>query len=109
MNELNLSPEQRAQAKAIFQQARQTAQPFTQQLRENREAMAMAVKSNDEAKIRQLATERGRLMGQVMAIRSGAAAKFYAHLTPVQRVKADQMHQRFERRWQQRTGERTNG
>jgi len=109
MNELNLTPEQRTQAKAIFQQARQTAQPFTQELRQNREAMELAVKSNDQAKIRQLATERGRLMGQVMAIRSEAAAKFYTHLTPAQRAKADQLHQRLERRWQQRTGERTNG
>jgi Spy/CpxP family protein refolding chaperone len=109
MQALNLTPAQREQAKSIFQQAHQSAQPFTQQLRQNREGMALAVKANDNAKIQQLATQRGHLEGQVMAIRSQAAAKFYTTLTPQQRAKADQIHQRFERRMEQRTGQRTNG
>ncbi len=109
MQALNLTPAQREQAKSIFQQARQSAQPFTQQLRQNRDAMALAVEANDAAKIQQLATQRGHLEGQVLAIRSQATARFYANLTPEQRAKADQLHQRFERRIEQRTGQRTNG
>ena len=109
MQALNLTPVQREQAKSIFQQARQSAQPFTQQLRQNREAMAVAVKANDPAKIQQLATQRGHLEGQAIAIRTEAMAKFYAGLSPDQRAKADQMHQRFERRMEQRTAPRTNG
>jgi len=109
MNELNLSPEQRDQAKVIFQHARQSSQPFRQQLRTNREAMTVAVKADDAGRIRQLATERGRLLGDLMAIHSEAAAKFYANLTPAQRTKADLMHQRFEQRWHERMGPRTNG
>lgn len=109
MQSLNLTPMQRDQAKSIFQQARQTAQPYRQQLRQNREAMALAVKTNDTAKIQKLAAEQGRLEGQVMALRSEAAAKFYATLTPAQRAAADQMHQRFERRMQERKNSRTNG
>ncbi|HTX36028.1 MAG TPA: Spy/CpxP family protein refolding chaperone [Bryobacteraceae bacterium] len=109
MDQLNLTPVQRDRAKIIFQQARQNAQPFAQQLRQNRQAMTLAVKADDAARIRQLAMERGRLTGQVMAIRSEAAAKFYANLTPAQRAKADQIHQRFEQRWQQHMGPRTNG
>jgi Spy/CpxP family protein refolding chaperone len=110
MQQLNLTPAQRDQAKAIFQQARQTTQPYTQQLRQNREAMAAAVKANDGAKIRQLAAERGRLMGQVMAVRSEATARFYSDLTPAQRTKADQIHQRIAHRIQSRRMQtRTNG
>ena len=109
MQQLNLTPAQRDQAKSIFQQARQTAEPYRRQLRENREAMAIAVKANDGARIQKLAAERGRLEGQVMAIRSEAAAKFYATLTPAQRATADQMHQRFEHRMEQRKNSRTNG
>jgi protein CpxP len=109
MQALNLTPAQREQVRSIFQQARQSAQPFTQQLRQNREAMALAVKANDNARIQQLATQRGHLEGQVMAIRSQAAAKFYTTLTPEQRAKSDQLHQRHEGRMQQRTGQRTNG
>lgn len=113
MQQLNLTPTERDHAKVIFQQARQSAQPFTRQLRQNHQAMALAVKADDDARIRQLAAEQGHLVGQVMAIRSEAAARFYATLTPAQKAKADQIHQTMEQRWRertgQRTGERTNG
>jgi Spy/CpxP family protein refolding chaperone len=98
MQALNLTSAQREQAKGIFQQARQNAQPLRDQLRQNREAMNLAIKANDSAKTQQLAAQRSHLTGQVMAIRSQAAAKFYTTLTPQQRAKADQMHQRFEQR-----------
>ena len=104
MAELNLTPAQRDQAKSIFQQARQTAQPYRQQLKNNRESLAMAVKTDDNAKIHQLSAERGRLEGQVLAVRSEAMARFYNTLTPAQKAKADQMHQRFVERMQQRWG-----
>jgi Spy/CpxP family protein refolding chaperone len=113
MDQLNLSPVQRDQAKAIFQTARQTAHPIAMQLRENHAALNVAVKTDDSARIRQLSAEQGRLIGQVMAIRSEAAARFYSELTPAQRTKADQIHQQIEQRWQQhmgpRTGTGTNG
>jgi Spy/CpxP family protein refolding chaperone len=110
MDQLNLTPDQRAKAKVIFDKARQSAQSYTQQLRTNREAMAAAVKANDSAKIRQLASERGRLTGEVTAIRSEASAKFYSSLTPAQRAKADQIHQQRQQRMQERrTAEKTNG
>jgi Spy/CpxP family protein refolding chaperone len=109
MQNLNLTDAQKQQAKAIFQQARQTAQPIRQQLQQNREAMAAAVKANDTARIQSLATTQGTLRGQVMAIRAQALAKFYSGLTPDQRAKADQMHQQFRQRLEQRRAQRTNG
>ena len=67
----------------------------------------MAVKTDDNAKINVLSVRRGELEGHVLAIHSAAMAKFYSSLTPAQRAKADQMHQRFEQRMQQRWGQRT--
>jgi len=106
---LNLTDAQKEQAKTIFQQARQTAQPVSEQLKQNRQAMAAAVKANDATQIEQLAAQQGNLRGQLIAIRSGAMAKFYTNLTPEQRAKADQMHQQMQQRMQQRLQNRRNG
>ncbi len=106
--ELNLSDTQKQEARAIFQQARQSAQPVRQQLKQNREAVTAAVKAgSSDAGIQKLATEQGSLLGQLVAIRTEAASRFYQLLTPEQRAKADQMHQQFRERNHSR--ERTNG
>jgi Spy/CpxP family protein refolding chaperone len=109
MQKLNLTDAQKQQAKAIFQQARQTAQPIRQQLRQNRQSMAAAVKANATAQIQSLAATQGTLRGQAMAIRAQALAKFYTTLTPDQRAKADQLHEQFRQRVEQRRAQHTNG
>jgi periplasmic protein CpxP/Spy len=104
MQALNLSDAQKAQAKTIFQQARQNAQPLAQQLKQNRESLTAAVKANDVAQIHSLAAQQGNLRGQMLGIRSEAMAKFYTVLTPEQKAKADQMHQSMKTRMHQRNG-----
>ena len=104
---LNLTDAQKAQAKTIFQQARQSSQPLRQQLKQNRQALTAAVKAGGNgAQIEQLSTQRGTLLGQMVTIRTEAASKFYSMLTPDQRAKADQMQQQFHQRVQQRRSER---
>jgi len=101
--DLNLTESQRAQARTIFQTARQTAQPIREELRQNREKLSAAAKlPNNDAEIQKLATEQGRLMGKMITIHSQASAKFYQMLTPEQRVKADQMHEEFRQRMRSR-------
>ena len=96
---LNLTDSQKVQARTIFQQARQSAEPIRQELRQNREKLSAAAKvSNSEGDIQKLANEQGRLLGKLIAIRTEASAKFYQMLTPEQRVKADQMHEQFRQR-----------
>src|SRR4051794_1176661 len=56
---LNLNDAQKDQAKAIFQQAKQNAQPLALQLKQSREALAAAVKANDVAQIHSLAAQQG--------------------------------------------------
>ena len=104
---LNLTDSQKQQARAIFQQARQSAQPVRQELRQNREALRAAAKAGSiDADIQKLAANQGQLRGQLIAIRTEAAAQFYRTLTPEQRAKADQMRQQFRQRIQ---SERKNG
>jgi Spy/CpxP family protein refolding chaperone len=100
---LNLTNTQKDQARVIFQQARQSAEPIRQELRLNREKLTAAAKADKSAgEIQKLAAEQGRLIGQLVAIRTEASAKFYQILTPEQRVKADQMHEEFKQRMRSR-------
>jgi Spy/CpxP family protein refolding chaperone len=93
---LNLTDSQKQRARAIFESARQSAQPIRQELKANRDKLRAAAKvSNGEGDIQRLATEQGRLLGKLIAIRTQASANFYQMLTPEQRVKADQMHEQF--------------
>jgi periplasmic protein CpxP/Spy len=108
LRNLNLTDAQKTQAKAIFQEERQTAQPLRAQMTQNRQALAAAVKNNDAAQIQQLSIAAGHLQGQMLAIRSTARAKFYAILTPDQKAKADQVGQRVRQMMRQRAG-RNNG
>jgi Spy/CpxP family protein refolding chaperone len=106
---LNLTADQKQQAKSIFQAARQTAAPLRTQMKANRESLAAAVKADNAAQIQQLATAQGSLRGQLLSVRADAMAKFYATLTPDQRAKADQIHAQMKQRIQQRTGQGNNG
>ena len=93
-----LTPAQKEQARAIRQQARQSAEPLEQQLKTKREALAAAVKANDVAQIHSLSAQCGQLQGQLLGIRSEARAKVYATLTPEQKAKAERVRQRLENR-----------
>lgn len=96
MEALNLNDAQKAQAKAIFGEAKQSAAPLRAELKQDREAMANAVKSNDRAQIEKLSTAEGRVLGKLMAVRTEAMAKFYQTLTPEQKAKAEQLHQQMK-------------
>lgn len=91
---LNLTSQQREQAKTILQEARQTAQPVRQQLKAGRQQLADAIKTGkSDADIHTLANHQGNLVGQLIAIRTEAFQKCYGLLTPVQRQKAEQLRQ----------------
>jgi len=88
VNALDLTADQKQQAKTILQGARETAQPLAQQLKQDRQALVAAIQAGDSAKIQQLSTDMGSLRGHVLAIRSDAMSRFYATLTPDQKAKA---------------------
>ena len=100
---LNLSPEQKEQATAIFSQARQDAQPLRQELRRNRQAMTQAIAAGkSESEIRQLATAQGNTVGQIIALRSQARARFAAQLTPEQKARLGERNGALQRRLERR-------
>ena len=96
---LNLTSTQKEQARTIFQQADESAQPIREEMKQNREKLRAAEKMNaSESEIQRLSGEQGRLMGKLIAIHTQASAKFYRLLTPEQRVKDDQMHKEMRQR-----------
>src|ERR1700757_2859490 len=80
-----LTDDQKAQAKTIFQQSRQTAQPIRQQLMATRKSLHDAIQSGNTAQIQQLSATEGNEMGQLTAIRSASSAQVFAMLTPDQK------------------------
>jgi Spy/CpxP family protein refolding chaperone len=106
MEALNLTTTQKQQANTIFSDARQKAQPIREDMRQNREALDAAVKANNTSQIESLSSQWGILQGKAQAIRSTAMAKFYAILTPEQRIKADQIQSQMRQRMRERMRER---
>jgi Spy/CpxP family protein refolding chaperone len=106
MKNLDLTPAQKQQADTIFGNAREKARPIRQEIQQNREALHAAMKANNTAQIERLSTQQGNLMGKALAIRTESMAKFYATLTPEQRMKADQMFDQMKSRMRQRMHER---
>jgi Spy/CpxP family protein refolding chaperone len=90
---LSLTPAQQAQAKSIFQDARQTRQPIRQQLKQTRQSLRAAEQANNAAQIQQLAATEGSQVGQLAAVRSTAMAKVYQILTPDQQQKLASLRQ----------------
>jgi Spy/CpxP family protein refolding chaperone len=91
--QLGLTAAQQAQAKSIFQDARQSAQPIRQQLKQTRQSLRAAVEANNAAQIQQLAATEGSQVGQMAAIRGTAMAKVYQTLTPDQQQKLAALRQ----------------
>jgi periplasmic protein CpxP/Spy len=86
--DLNLTDAQKTQAQSIFSAARQSAEPLKAQIKQGRQALAAAVKAGaPDAEIDRLSNNLAPLLAQSTAIHTKAFAKFYATLTPEQKVK----------------------
>ena len=94
-NYLNLTPEQRAQAKAVMATAREQAKPLREQLKLDRTALRSAIKTGNDVEINRITKAEAPLIAQMSAIRAHAFEKVYASLTPEQKTKADNMRQTF--------------
>ena len=94
-NYLNLTPEQRAQAKAVMATAREQAKPLREQLKVDRAALKNAIKTGNDAEINRITKAEAPVIAQLSAIRAHAFEKVYASLTPEQKTKADNMRQMF--------------
>jgi len=97
---LDLSDQQRQQIRAIIDSSRQTAEPLREQLHENRQALREAGRADtvDEAKIRALATESGKLQGELAIHRVHTRQQLRAQLTAEQQQLFDKIKPLFDKR-----------
>ncbi len=105
--QLNLTPQQREQAKALMERARADSAPIREQLRTSRRQLHEAIKSGNQAEIQRLSTHIGALRGQLVAIHAKAMQEGYAMLTPEQRQKAEELHGKMMQRFGRRTPSRS--
>jgi protein CpxP len=99
--QLNLTDDQKAKVKEIFEANKGTAQPLMEQLKANHEKIA-ALNGSDDAQLQTLAKQQGDLLAQMIVAREHVKSQVFAILTDEQKAKAaqvkDQMKQRFQDR-----------
>lgn len=90
---LNLTDQQKQQAKSIFMSEREAAKPIRQELWQERKAVQSAIQAGKPAaEIQQLAKNEGPVLADLAGMRASAFAKFYAVLTPAQQQKLASLH-----------------
>jgi Spy/CpxP family protein refolding chaperone len=94
---LNLSAEQKAQAKSIMETTRSRVQPLVDQLKVNREEVKNLGTDGiyNEQRANQLADMQSTLVKQVFIEKEKSKAAFFAILTPDQRQQAKTMIDEF--------------
>jgi Spy/CpxP family protein refolding chaperone len=96
---LNLTDQQKEQAKTIFKSERESARSAREQLRQERKAVQAAIQAGKpEAEVEQLAKNEGPALGDLAGMRAAAFAKFYGILTPEQQQKLASLHQERQHR-----------
>jgi periplasmic protein CpxP/Spy len=105
LRQLDLTSDQHAQVKAIFEKEKPTLQPLMQQMRQNHEAMKTleAAGPFDEAKVTALATQNSQAMIQLQVEHERVKSEIMAILTPDQKTKLAQIEANHESRMSKHT------
>jgi Spy/CpxP family protein refolding chaperone len=102
--ELNLTDEQKTQAKAILQKDRATVKPLMQQSREIELQMRQSAEGStfDEAKVRSLATQKSQVEAELDVQRTRIHNQLFQILTPEQQSKMKELEAQHEAHMQER-------
>ncbi len=93
LRQLDLTPDQHSQVKAIFEKEKPTLQPLMQQMRQNHQAMKALEASGpfDEAKTRTLATQNAQTMIELQVEHARMQSEIMQILTADQKAKLAQI------------------
>ena len=96
---LGLSDEQKARIKAILDAEKPTMQTLRDQLKANHQELEAATANGafDEAQVKAIAARQGETTAALIVEREKVKSQIFAILTPEQRQKAEQFHQRMGR------------
>ena len=100
LRHLDLTEDQQAKVKAIFEASKATVEPIANQLRENHKKLAELGTDGkfDQAGVEALAAEQSALMSKMIVEKEKAKAQVFAILTDEQKTKAAEMRQKGEER-----------
>ena len=91
---LNLTPDQRQQARAMFRDSSDQTKPLRAKLREERASLALAIKAGSEKQIDEITNQNAESLAKLQAIHAKTMAKLYSILTPDQKAKFDMLYSR---------------
>src|SRR5260370_426453 len=96
--ELNLSDEQNAQVKAVFDAEHSTVEGLMKKLDDLREQLRAATANGqfDETQVRTLANQQGQTQADLIVEHERTKEKIYSLLTAEQRSKLEQLHERMK-------------
>ncbi len=103
LRQLDLTPDQHSQVKAIFEKEKPTLQPLMQQMRQNHQAMKALQASGafDEAKTRTLATQNAQTMIELQVEHARMQSEIMQILTADQKAKLAQIEANKDARMQE--------
>jgi periplasmic protein CpxP/Spy len=101
LKQLDLSPDQQAQVKAIWEKEKPAMQPLMQQMHQNHTAMKAleAGGTFDEAKTRALATQNAQAMVEIQVQHARIKSEIMQILTPEQKAKLAEIEAKHESHW----------
>jgi len=102
LRRLDLTSDQQAKVKEIFEANKGTVQPLREQLKANHEKLDSLGGNFDEGQVTAIAKEQGELMSQLIVDRQKVKSQIFAILTDEQKVKAAQLQQEMKQRFQDR-------
>jgi len=102
LKRLDLTSDQQAKVKDIFEANKGTVQPIFEQLKTNHEKLASLGENFDEGQVTAIAKEQGELMSQLIVARQKIKSQIFAILTDEQKAKAEQLQQEMKQRFQNR-------
>jgi Spy/CpxP family protein refolding chaperone len=100
-SELKLNEQQKTEIHGIFAAERQNVLPLLRQLHETKKQYVDASASGgtfDEAKAREFASRQAQTITELIVAKERVRSKVFAVLTPEQRARAKEMHDRFAAR-----------
>jgi protein CpxP len=102
LKRLDLTSDQQAKVKDIFEANKGTVQPIFAELKANHEKLAALGGSFDEGQVTAIAKEQGELMSQLIVARQKVKSQIYAILTDDQKARAEQLQQEMKQRFHNR-------
>ena len=103
LKRLDLTSDQQAKVKEIFEANKGTVQPIFTQLKANHEKLNALGGNFDEGQVSAIAKEQGDLTSQLVVARQKVKSQIFAILTDDQKAKAAQLQQEMKQRFQNRT------